>query len=310
MRFGARRGAAALLVLLAAFPALLLAQDAAQNAGQKSFPSARQAADALAAAARDNDVAALNQILGANAGSLVSSGDDVQDTNDRAHFASLYEEHHRLTRSAAGELTLLVGKTEWPLPIPLVKGADGWSFDSGEGVKELLYRRIGANELAAIEVCRTLYRAQLEYAKSAHDGNPTGVYAQRFRSKPGMQNGLYWTVAEGEAQSPAGPLVADAESEGYEQPGKRQPFHGYYFRILKAQGASARGGAKDYVIDGKMTGGFAILAYPAEYGASGVMTFLVSRHGTVFERDLGPGSTDTAKAMTAFDPESGWKVLK
>jgi Protein of unknown function (DUF2950) len=280
----------------------------AAQTGAKTFPTAQQAVDALIAANKDNDIAALNQILGPDASSLISSGDDTQDKNDRANFVTLYEAHHRLISSGPGKLTLVVGKKEWPLPIPLVKSNGEWSFDSADGVKELLYRRIGANELAAIKVCRALYQAQLDYAASGHDGNPAGVYAQRFRSQPGTQNGLYWQVAEGQPESPAGPLVADADAEGYEQ-GTRHPFYGYYFRILKAQGAHAHGGAKEYVIDGKMTGGFAILAYPAEYGASGVMTFLVSPHGTVFQKDLGEATAETAKAIRAFDPDSSWTRL-
>jgi hypothetical protein len=275
---------------------------------QKTFQTAQQAVDALVAANKENDTAALNQILGPDASTLISSGDDTQDKNDRASFVTLYEAHHRLVSSGPGKLTLVVGKNEWPLPIPLVKSNGAWSFDSADGAKELLYRRIGANELAAIKVCRALYQAQLDYASSGHDGNPGGLYAQRFRSQPGTQNGLYWQVAEGEPESPAGPLVADADAEGYEQ-GTRHPFHGYYFRILKAQGAHAHGGAKDYIVDGKMTGGFAILAYPAEYGSSGVMTFLVSPHGTVFQKDLGDSTTETAKAIREFDPDSSWTRL-
>jgi len=280
----------------------------AQAAGQKTFQTAQQAVDALIAANKDNDVAALNQILGPDASSLISSGDETKDKNDRANFVVLYDAHHRLVSSGTGKMTLVVGKNEWPLPIPLVKSNGAWAFDSADGAKELLYRRIGTNELAAIKVCRALYQAQLAYAASGHDGNPPGVYAQRFRSQPGTQNGLYWQVAEGEPESPAGPLVADADAEGYEQ-GTRHPFHGYYFRILKAQGPHARGGAKDYIVEGKMTGGFAILAYPAEYGASGVMTFLASRHGTVFQKDLGDSTTEQARAMTAFDPDSSWTRL-
>ena len=276
--------------------------------GQKTFQTAQQAVEALIAANKDNDIAALNQILGPDASTLISSGDDTQDKNDRANFVTLYEAHHRLVSSGPGKLTLVVGKNEWPLPIPLVKSNGEWGFDSADGVKELLYRRIGANELAAIKVCRALYQAQLDYAAAGHDGNPAGVYAQRFRSQPGTQNGLYWQVAEGEPESPAGPLVADADAEGYEQ-GTRHPFYGYYFRILKAQGTHAHGGAKEYVIDGKMTGGFAILAYPAEYGASGVMTFLVSPHGTVFQKDLGQATAETTKAIRAFDPDSSWTRL-
>ncbi|HEX8781853.1 MAG TPA: DUF2950 domain-containing protein [Steroidobacteraceae bacterium] len=300
---------AALLCALAVLTGLAPAALHAQDTGQKTFPSARQAAEALVAANRDNDVAALQQILGADAASLIASGDEAQDKNDREHFVSLYETHHRFIATAPGKLTLVVGKDEWPLPIPLIKSGDLWRFDSVAGAKELQYQRIGANELAAIKVVRAIQQAQLEYAASGHDGNPPGAYAQRFRSRPGTQDGLYWPVAEGEAPSPAGPLLADAEVGGYER-GKGQPFHGYYFRILKSQGPHAHGGAKDYVVDGRMTGGFAVLAYPVEYGASGVMSFLVSRHGTVFERDLGSSTAETAGAINTFDPDPAWKPLK
>ena len=276
---------------------------------QKTFPSARQAAEALVAANRDNDTGALQQILGAEAASLISSGDEAQDKSDRANFAALYETQHRFIATAPGQLTLVVGKDEWPLPIPLVKSDGAWRFDSVAGAKQLLYQRIGANELAAIKVCRAIQQAQLQYAGSGHDGNPAGAYAQRFRSQPGTQNGLYWPVAEGEESSPAGPLLADAEVGGYER-GKGQPFHGYYFRILKAQGSHAHGGARDYVVDGSMTGGFAVLAYPVEYGASGVMTFLVSRRGTIFQKDLGSSTAETAEAIKTFDPDASWKRVQ
>jgi Protein of unknown function (DUF2950) len=300
---------AALLCAVGALTVLAPASLRAQDNEQKTFPSAHQAAEALVAANRDNDVGALEQILGAQAAGLISSGDETQDKNDRAHFVSLYETHHRFLVTAPGKLTLVVGKDEWPLPIPLIKSGGSWRFDSAAGAKELLYQRIGANELAAIKVCQAIHQAQLDYAASGHDGNPPGAYAQRFRSQPGTQNGLYWPVAAGEPSSPAGPLLADAEVGGYER-GKGQPFHGYYFRILKAQGPHAHGGAKDYVVDGSMTGGFAVLAYPVEYGASGVMSFLVSRRGTVFERDLGSSTAEAAAAIKTFDPDPAWKRLQ
>ena len=295
----------AVLFLLMTVSLLLPVPSGAQEASQKTFATAQEAVDALIAANRSNDIPALQQILGPDAASLISSGDDAQDTSDRTHFLSLYDAHHRLISAGTGKRTLLVGKNEWPLPIPIVRSNGAWRFDSSEGVKELLYRRIGANELAAIKVSQALRQAQVNYAATAHDDNPAGVYAQRFRSEPGKQNGLYWEVAEGEPDSPAGPLVADAEAEGYQQ-GKRHPFYGYYFRILKAQGPHAYGGAKDYIVDGKMTGGFAILAYPAEYGSSGVMTFLMSRRGTLFQKDLGESTAEMAKAIKAFDPDSSW----
>ena len=299
--------AAGLLLMVA----LLIARvaPAAEPAAQKSFARARDAVAALVAANRTNDTAALEQILGPEGSSLISSGDQAQDKRDRAQFVALYEKHHRLTRTAPDTLTLLIGSNEWALPIPLVKQEGQWRFDTAAGAQELLYRRIGANELAAIQVARALYRAQLEYAASAHDGNEKGLYAQRFRSTPDKHDGLYWPVTEGEPASPAGPLVAEAEASGRER-GKHQPFHGYYFRILKSQGPHARSGARDYVIDGKMSGGFAILAYPAEYGVSGVMSFLVSRRGTVFESDLGAATSETAPALTAFDPDDSWRALK
>lgn len=277
----------------------------AQEGGQKTFATAHEAVDALITACRNNDVAALKQILGSDASTLISSGDDTQDKNDRAHFVALYDAHHRLISAGPGKLNLAVGTKEWPLPIPLLKSDGTWRFDAADAVKDLLYRRIGSNELAAIKVCEALRQAQVAYAATGHDGNPAGIYAQRYRSEAGKQNGLYWEVAEGEPQSPAGPLVADADAEGYEQ-GTRHPFHGYYFRILKAQGPHAYGGAKDYVVDGKMTGGFAILAYPAEYGSSGIMTFLVNRRGTVYQKDLGDSTAETAKAIKAYDPDSSW----
>jgi hypothetical protein len=297
--------AAALVLLQFARPAAVRAEDVPQ----KTFPTARAALSALVEANKADNLTALNEILGPAAASLVTSGDDTQDRNDRAQFASLYEAHHRLQKTAPGTLTLLIGKNEWPWPIPLVKSGGEWRFDSDAGAKELLYRRIGANELAAIKMARALYRAQLDYAAAAHDGNPKGLYAQRFRSSPNMQDGLYWPVAEGEAMSPAGPLVADAEAEGHES-GKRHPFHGYYVRILKSQGEHAHGGARDYVVDGKMSGGFAILAYPVEFGASGIMSFLVDDRGRVYEKDLGEGTAEAVQALSSFDPDPSWKVLK
>ena len=182
-----------------------------------------------------------------------------------------------------------------------------WHFDAEAGARELMYRRIGTNEMDAIRVVKALRDAQKEYAAEGHDGNPAGVYAQRFRSTAGTRDGLYWEAKEGEDESPAGSLVAEAESEGGGQAGKRTPFHGYYYRILRAQGPHAPGGAKDFVKDGKMTGGYAILAYPAEYKASGVKTFLIGRRGTVYQKDLGDGTAEAAKAMTAYDPDSSWK---
>jgi hypothetical protein len=306
-----QRAVASPAALLVSCFGLLLAPawSLAQEAPQQTFARASEAVAALITANKANDTAALNQILGPAAATLISSGDETQDQRGRAQFASHYETHHRLVRAGPGKLTLLVGTNEWPLPIPLVKSDGRWHFDSEAGARELLYRRVGANELSAIKVARAIYHAQLQYAATGHDGLDKGIYAQRFRSKPGTQNGLYWPVAAGEAPSPAGPLVADAEAEGYEG-GKRQPYYGYYFRILKSQGPHADGGAKDYVVDGKMSGGFSVLAYPVEYGSSGVMTFLVDSRGTVYQKDLGDATAETAKSMRAFDPDPAWIRLQ
>jgi hypothetical protein len=197
------------------------------------------------------------------------------------------------------------------LPFPIVKGEGGWHFDSDEGAKELVYRRVGRNELDAIQVCKALYNAQKEYAATGHDGNPPGIYAQRIVSTPGTHNGLYWQTTEGEPESPAGILIANATNEGDGvQHGNREPFHGYFYRVLRAQGPHAPGGAKDYVKDGKMTGGFAILAYPADYKASGVMTFVVNSRGVIRQKDLGDGTADVVVSMKAYDPDPSWKIVR
>lgn len=284
----------------------------AQDAGVKTFPTYREAAAAFVAAVKAKDDATLKAMLGAETQEMLSSGDATADENDRVSFLKHYQEAHGFIRETADKVLLTVGPTAWPLPFPIVKVDGAWRFDAVEGAKELMYRRIGQNELDAIKVSQALYAAEKEYAATGHDGNPAGVYAQRFRSTAGTEDGLYWEAGEGEAESPAGVLVAQAASEGYEssqQTGKRTPFDGYFFRILKAQGSHAAGGAKEYVQDGKMTGGFAIVAYPAEYRASGVMTFIVGPDGKVYQKDLGDGTAEVAKATTAFDPDSSWKLV-
>jgi hypothetical protein len=285
----------------------------AQDAGVKTFPTYRAAATAFIAAVEANDDSALKEILGAQEKDLLSSGDATQDENERLAFLKHYRQAHSFIRKTPDSVILTVGSTAWPLPFPIVRAEGAWHFDALEGAKELAYRRIGQNELDAIRVCRALYAAQKTYAATAHDGNSAGAYAQRFTSEPGTQSGLYWETKEGEPESPAGSLVAEATSEGYgaaKQSGKPTPFHGYYYRILKAQGANAVGGAKDYIKDGRMTGGFAFVAYPAEYGASGVMTFVVGPRGAIYQKDLGQTTDEIAKGLTAFDPDSTWKVVR
>jgi hypothetical protein len=284
-----------------------------QGATVKSFPTYQAAAAAFIAAVEANDDSALREILGSQEKDLLSSGDPAQDEAERLRFLQHYKQAHAFVHQTQNSVILSVGSSAWPLPFPIVRADGAWHFDALEGAKELAYRRIGQNELDAIRVCRALYAAQKAYAATGHDGNPAGAYAQRFTSEPGTQSGLYWEAKEGEPESPAGSLVAEATTEGSgaaKQPGKPTPFHGYYYRILKAQGASAVGGAKDYISDGRMTGGFAFVAYPAEYGASGVMTFLVSPRGRIYQKDLGETTDDIAKGLTAFDPDGTWKTVR
>jgi Protein of unknown function (DUF2950) len=297
-----RRLQGSVLALLLAFAS---AQVCAQETSVKTFPTYRAAAAAFVDATSANDEGALAGMLGSKAQELLSSGDPTQDQNERSSFVKQYHEAHAFVRQGPDTVKLSVGKSAWLLPFPIVRADGAWRFDADAGAEELVYRRIGQNELDAIRVVRALYAAQKTYAANGHDGSPVGIYAQRFRSQPGTQEGLYWETQEGEAESPAGAFIAEATGEGYETGRKRTPFHGYYYRILKAQGPHASGGAKDYVIDGKMTGGFGIVAYPAEYRRSGVMTFIVGPRGQVFQKDVGETSEDAMKKMV-FDPDSAW----
>jgi hypothetical protein len=299
--------------ICAALLTLAVWQANADEAAVKTFPSYQAAITAFVAAVGANDEAAVTGIIGTKAQDLLTSGDAVQDDNARKSFLARYHEAHAFVRKSADKVLLTVGKSAWELPFPIVRIDGAWHFDADAGAQELVYRRIGQNELDAIKVCRAVSAAQKSYAAAAHDGNPSGLYAQHFRSEAGTQNGLYWEAKPGEPESPAGELVAEATSEGYgasAASGKPTPFHGYYYRILKAQGAHARGGAKDYVQDGKMNGGFAIVAYPAEYRGSGVMTFIVNARGRVYEKDLGENSEQQATGMELFDPDSSWKVAQ
>jgi hypothetical protein len=277
--------------------------------GQQTFSSADEASRALVTAMKNNNQQSLLKVLGSNAKTIVSSGDDAEDQNDRDQFLKKYQQMHRLVMEPDGTTTLYIGAENWPTPIPLVHKGSFWYFDTAAGKQEILYRRVGKNELAVIQTCRELADAEKEYYAQPHDGQKEQEYAQKFFSDPGKQNGLYWETTSGETNSPIGPLVAVAAIESYPQPPDRnlEPFQGYYFRILKAQGAKAPGGAHSYIADGKMTRGFAFVAYPAEYRASGVMTFVVDQDGIVYEKDLGPKTTANAKAMTKYDPDQTWR---
>ena len=273
------------------------------------FPSPEAALAALVQAVRAGDAAALLRVLGPDARALIASGDEVADRRSRERFVHAYDDAHRLDEVAPGRLALTVGRDEWPMPIPLVQDAAGWWFDASRGREEILNRRIGRNELSAVQVCLAYVDAQREYYVRDPDGDALLQYAQRFRSTPGKRDGLYWDAPPDEPPSPLGALVARAEAEGYpaKRPGgARVPYWGYYYRIVKAQGPHAPGGAYDYVVRGGMIGGFALVAYPAEYGASGVMTFIVSHDGVVYQKDLGPDTAAAARALTRFDPDPTW----
>jgi len=274
------------------------------------FATPEQATEALVAAFRKDDKAALAQLFGPGSEAILDSGDPIADKSDRAEFVAAYDKKHALIADGEDSRTLQIGDKDWPLPVPLVRKDGFWRWDGAAGVQELVYRRIGENELHIIQVMQTYVGAQLDYAAQAHDDQPAGLYARRLRSTPGKHDGLYWPAVEGEAESPIGPLIAEAEGEGYSAPtagaSETAPYHGYRFRMLLAAGAAADGGARDYVVDGKLTGGFALLAYPTDYGSSGVMSFMVNHNGVVFQSDLGAETAKIAAAMTAFDPGEGW----
>ena len=291
------------------FAGLLLGAFATSAGAQQSFKSADEAAAALATAAKTGDRAAILTVLGNDAEDIVSSGDDVADKSIRERFVQAYDEKHEIEPHGENEALLVIGNDKFPFPIPLVRKSDAWQFDTAAGRQEILFRRVGENELDAIQVSLAYVDAQDEYAAKDH-GAGVGVYAQRVVSHPGQKDGLYWPAAAGAEQSPLGEFAAEATDQGYRVEGGRQPFHGYYYKILTRQGANAPGGALDYVVKGRMIGGFALVAYPAEYGNSGVMTFVVNHQGTVFQKDLGPRTAALAEKITAFDPDSSWTKVE
>jgi len=276
---------------------------------QRVFSSAEQAVEALIAAQSDDKLGELSRILGPGGYKLVHSGDPVADRNHRARFVAAYDTAHRIEYEDEAKAVLVVGADDWPLPIPLIRAGSHWRFDTRAAEQEIINRRVGHNELSVIEVCRAYVEAQREYAALAVAAGGRPEYAQHFGSRPGTHDGLYWPTKAGEPSSPLGPLLAQARAGGYGTDSvvaMPQPYHGYYFRILTRQGASAPGGAKDFVVDGRMTGGFALIAYPAAHGNSGVMTFIVSQDGIVFERNLGPDTTALALRIEEFDPGTSW----
>jgi Protein of unknown function (DUF2950) len=282
----------------------------AQEAGQRTFPSAEDAGRALFDAMQLQDERAPLSILGPAGKELLSSGDPTEDSDARAGFIVKYREMHRFVKEPDGTVTLVIGAENWPFPIPLVNHKGSWYFDTDAGKDEIVFRRIGRNEITAIDACRELIEAQKQYF--AHPpANQPRQFAQKLVSDEGRHNGLYWHGASDEFDSPINPLIAYArQNVPTEQVGEHVPFNGYMFRVLTSQGPHAPGGAKDYIVDGKMVAGFAFVAYPVDYRSSGVMTFIVDESGTVYEKDLGPHTTKLAQAMTDYDPDSTWHKVE
>lgn len=295
-------------------PGFIAALGLGCSSRQTTFATADDAAQALVAALRADDTKQLKAILGRGAGDILSSGDEVADRAGRERFLEDYDEKHALVSDSDGTVSIEVGAEAWPMPIPIVRRRDAWRFDTAAGKDEILNRRIGRNELDAMQVCLAIVDAQKEYFSMDPDGDGVREYARKFRSDPGTRNGLYWHAGEGEAQSPLGPLAATASSEGYAKsrdPGNEpRPYRGYLYRILTAQGSNAPGGKRDYVVNGRMTGGFAVVAWPAEHGNSGVMTFLVNHNGLIFQRNLGRRTDRVAREMTTFDPGPEWELVQ
>jgi hypothetical protein len=299
-------GCALALMVVVMFQATALAAER-NIPPQATFQTPEAAVEALVKALRGNNWMDTYTLFGPGSGPLISSGDSVADGERRANFIRLYGEKNRLETSGDGKVILHVGNDDWPFPIPLVKSGKNWRFDTKQGKEEILNRRIGKNELDTIQTCLAVVDAEREYATMDLDGSGLPSYAQKFISASGKKDGLYWEVKPGEKPSPLGPFVAKAQSEGYRKGEKPAPYNGYFFRILTEQGKDAHGGAYSYLVKGKMIGGFALVAYPAVYGASGVKTFIVNHEGIVYEKDLGPNTVKKAKAIQAFNPDKTWE---
>jgi Protein of unknown function (DUF2950) len=296
---------------------IVLASGAAQVAfgaaatKQRTFSSPEEGVKALIDAAKKNDTKGILEILGPEAKSIIESGDPVADRAAKERFVKSYDEGNKLVKSGDTTSILEVGKDDWPFPIPLVKENAGWRFDTKEGKEEIVNRRIGRNELDVIQVCLAVVDAEREYYQRDPDGDKLLQYAQKFISTKGKRDGLYWETKPNEQPSPLGPLVARARGEGYKgADGKPIPYHGYYYKILTGQGKDAPDGAYDYLVRGKMMGGFGMVAYPAQYGSSGIMTFIVNHDGVVYQKDLGAKTASVAQSMTKFNPDKTWTAVK
>ena len=316
---GDRRLAMAILkswpwTILAANLWLAVAQVSALSAAetqqtQRSFASPEDAVTAFVAALRDHNEADLRAVLGPDADRVIDSGDRYADQELQNRFVALYDEKHAINQATPGHAELDVGPDGWPMPIPIVESDGHWTFDTKTGAQAIVDRRIGRNELSAIRTLLACADAERDYFDRAKQATGSGVYATRLLSTTGHQDGLYWAVAEGETESPLGPLIDAAQEAGYPGDlvhGKPIPYEGYYFRILRAQGPNGNGGAKSYIQSGRMTGGFALVAWPAVFASSGIMTFIVGPDGDVYQKDLGPETARIASKMTTFDPDLSW----
>jgi len=304
--------AAGLLLTLAAAVVVLPSCRRAPEAAYRTFNSPEDAVKALSAAVTKEKVDELLQIFGPEGKELIDASDPASARRGREVFTAAATERWKLVDRQGGGKTLVIGNEEWPFPVPLVQDAQGWHFDAAAGKEEVITRRIGRNELAVIDTCQTYVAAQRRYASLAHDGKKPGLYAASFRSDPGKQNGLYWPAQRGEPKSPLGDLLAEAANPERlkSDAAKPPPFHGYYFKILTGQGPSARGGAKSYLVNGEMSGGFALVAWPAQYDSTGIMTFIVGPDAVVREKDLGSETDGAARGMTVFDPDASWTTAR
>jgi hypothetical protein len=282
-----------------------------QPPAHRAFTSPEDAVQALIEAVKAGKLEALSELFGPDGKDLIESSDPVTARRNRQVFRIAAAEKWEIVDSAADRKTLVIGHEEWPFPVPLTKAANVWRFDTAAGKEEIIARRIGRNELSTIDTCRAYVTAQQRYAQEGRDGRPAGIYATKFRSDTGRNNGLYWPTARNQKPSPLGDLLAAAGAEMKEPRGEaRQPLNGYYFRILTEQGRDARGGRKNYIVNNAMTGGFALVAWPAQYEVTGVMTFIVNHDGIVYEKDLGLETTKVVEKLLAYNPDSSWRPVK
>jgi hypothetical protein len=302
----------AVLAACAALALLTACSRPAPAAQHRSFPTPDEAVQALRQAVARGAVDDVRTLFGAEGNELIDSSEPATARRNREVFTIAFAEGWRLV-DEDGRKVLVIGNEAWPFPVPLVRDDAGWRFDAAAGREEVIARRIGRNELAAIRISRMYVAAQRLYAQRGHDGKRAGLYARTVRSDAGRQNGLYWAAAHGQPRSPIGDLIAQAAGDrapSSPAPPPATPFYGYYFRILTAQGAAAPGGARDYLVNGELSGGFALVAWPAQYDITGIMTFVVNQDGVVHEKDLGPATAAAARAITLYDPDASWRVAE